>query len=278
MRNLFYTVALLLTTTFCASQGFTHGLRSSLPSSLLSQTQEKNSGVQASVPQETLQEDTGKSKSLESQESREVQTRKQDSFSENKTSQNITYSNSSETPEESLRSMPSTLHQKESPNARPLSQNRGMARFTAPQLQYSNRTVTRLSQALPAGGEVSDKMDALAKAIAKAEGFGRKGKIPTRYHNAGDLKAVRGFKYEGQVGIGKGRHVIFATDADGWKALNRQIEMIAEGLSQHYSVDMTLQQMAKKYAGNWRVFAKNLSHSLGVPQSTTLAEYLGRET
>ena len=118
------------------------------------------------------------------------------------------------------------------------------------------------------------KVERLAHAIAKAEGFYVKGSIPNRYHNVGDIKAVKGFKYEGQIGIGKGRHVIFATDADGWRALNRQLTLIAQGYSKHYSVDMTLQQLAKKYAGNWRVFAKNLSHSLGVPQSTTLKELL----
>jgi hypothetical protein len=118
------------------------------------------------------------------------------------------------------------------------------------------------------------KVERLAHAIAKAEGFYVKGSIPNRYHNVGDIKAVKGFKYEGQIRIGKGRHVIFATDEDGWRALYRQLTLIAQGYSKHYSMDMTLQQLAKKYAGNWRVFAKNLSHSLGVPQSTTLKEFL----
>jgi hypothetical protein len=112
-----------------------------------------------------------------------------------------------------------------------------------------------------------------ARAIAKAEGSGKKGVIPTRYHNPGDLKAVHGFKYPGQVGIGKGKHVIFQTDQAGWAALIHQINTILAGQSKHYTLDMTLQQVAKKYAGNWQRFAKSLAHNLGVPQDTTLAEY-----
>jgi hypothetical protein len=111
-------------------------------------------------------------------------------------------------------------------------------------------------------------------AIANAEGFGRKQALPTRYKNPGDLKAVEGFKYEGQIKVGKRKHVVFATDEDGWKALYRQINLIAQGYSKHYTLDMTLQQMAKKYAGNWRAWSRNVSHSLGVSQSTTLKELL----
>ena len=120
-----------------------------------------------------------------------------------------------------------------------------------------------------------DRIQTLAEAIAKAEGYGRKHAIPTRYHNAGDLKVVRGYTYPGQIGVGKANHVRFRSDQDGWAALRHQIEMIISGASTHYSVNMSLQEMSKHYAGNHRVWTKNVAHNLGVPQDTSLWEILG---
>jgi len=117
-------------------------------------------------------------------------------------------------------------------------------------------------------------VERFAHAIARAEGFYRRGTIPNRYHNCGDLKAVKGFTYPGQVGIGKGRHVIFANDAAGWHALYHQINKMISGESRHYSPQMTINQIARFYAGNWRQWARNVSHNLGVPSTTTLAEVL----
>lgn len=114
----------------------------------------------------------------------------------------------------------------------------------------------------------------MAHAIAKAEGFGQRGTIPTRYHNPGDLKTIRGYRYPGQVGVGKGGHVIFRNDKAGWAALEHQIEKIEAGTSR-YSVNMTLRELGKKYAGNWRVWSKNVAHSLGVEPQAYLWECLG---
>jgi hypothetical protein len=119
-----------------------------------------------------------------------------------------------------------------------------------------------------------DRVQTLAEAIAKAEGYGRKHAIPTRYHNAGDLKVVRGYTYPGQIGVGKANHVRFRSDQDGWAALRHQIEMIISGASTHYSVNMSLQEMSKHYAGNHRVWTKNVAHNLSVDQDTKLWEIL----
>jgi len=118
-----------------------------------------------------------------------------------------------------------------------------------------------------------NRVQTLAKAIAKAEGFERAGTIPSRYHNPGDLKAVVGYIYPGQRGIGKGGHIIFKDNASGWAALEHQIEKIVDG-SSRYNVNMTLQEISKKYAGNWRVWSKNVAHNLGVTPSTDLWEIL----
>jgi hypothetical protein len=118
------------------------------------------------------------------------------------------------------------------------------------------------------------KLDAFAHAVAKAEGFGVRGAIPTRYHNPGDLKTSKSFTWAGQVRIGKGGHVVFKNDAAGWAALKLQIRKAVSGQSRAYSANMTVQQVARKYAGNWRVWAKNVAHNLGVEPTTTLAAYL----
>jgi hypothetical protein len=113
----------------------------------------------------------------------------------------------------------------------------------------------------------------LAHAIAKAEGYFQKGTIPQRYRNPGDLKAIRGYEYTGQSGVGKGGHVIFRSEAAGWAALNHQIEKMVVG--GRYSADMTLVQVAKKYASDWRIWSRNVAHNLGVPMTATLSECLG---
>jgi hypothetical protein len=119
-----------------------------------------------------------------------------------------------------------------------------------------------------------DRVQILAKAIAKAEGFGKKSALPTRLHNPGDLKAVRGYTYPGQISVGKGGHTRFRTDADGWAALEHQINKMIADESKRYSVNMTLQEFSKKYAGNHRVWLKNVTHNLGVDSNTYLFEVL----
>src|ERR1019366_46115 len=119
-----------------------------------------------------------------------------------------------------------------------------------------------------------DRVQILASAIAKAEGFGKAGTIRSRYRNPGDLKVVKDYRYPGQVGVGKGGHVIFRSNAYGWDALEHQLSKIADGTSR-CSVNMTLRDFGKRYAGNWRVWSKNVAHNLGVPLDTQLWEVLG---
>lgn len=132
---------------------------------------------------------------------------------------------------------------------------------------------------LIANGQVvvkPNKMKQFTEAVAKAEGFGVHRAIPTRYHNPGDLKCNphRGrCVFEGTRGVGKGGHTIFKNDAAGWAALRLQVQMILEGRSRNFDKDMTINQMAKVYAKNWRQWANCVSKELGVPPTTTLAEF-----
>lgn len=118
------------------------------------------------------------------------------------------------------------------------------------------------------------RVDRLAAAIAYAEGFGKRGAIPTRYHNPGDIKAGKGVHFPGQRGVGKGHHVIFHTDKDGWEALRHQIRKMANGNSRHYNPDMTLRQIAKKYAARSRAWTNMVTKSLGIPETTKLRDFL----
>jgi hypothetical protein len=113
----------------------------------------------------------------------------------------------------------------------------------------------------------------LLEAIAKAEGFGVKGSVPTRYHNPGDIRASRGVKYPGQIGLNAHGYVIFKSDRYGWDAMQSQLDKIVAGSSRFYSVNMTLLQLAKRYATS-PIWVKNVAKNLGVNPNTTLAEIL----
>lgn len=118
----------------------------------------------------------------------------------------------------------------------------------------------------------SSKVRRFADAIAHAEGFGRPGAVPTNNHNPGDLKSssVPSLRADSQG------HLVFATDAMGWEALHRQVQLIVSGKSRVYtSLDLTIAQMAAKYApsgaANW---AANVARFLNVSVDTTLREVL----
>ncbi len=118
------------------------------------------------------------------------------------------------------------------------------------------------------------RVQTLAKAIAKAEGFSKAGSLPSRYRNPGDLKAVRGYRYPGQVGVGKGGHVIFRNASAGWLALEHELGKIVDGTSR-YNVNMTLEEISKKYAGSWRTWSRNVARNLGARPDAYLWEVLG---
>jgi len=64
----------------------------------------------------------------------------------------------------------------------------------------------------------------LAQLIAKMEGFGIAGAIPTLRHNPGDLRHSPHSSHEGE---GSNDIGIIDTDQDGWADLERQLEIYA---------------------------------------------------
>lgn len=113
----------------------------------------------------------------------------------------------------------------------------------------------------------------LAHAIAKAEGFYVRGSIPNRLHNPGDIRSKLQHAYPGQIGLNRHGYVIFKDDASGWAALTSQIDKIISGESTKYNVNMTLAQLARKYATS-PTWVRNVSRFLSVKLDTRLWEIL----
>ena len=115
--------------------------------------------------------------------------------------------------------------------------------------------------------DVSAGMQALAQAIALAEGFGVPGAMPTRYHNPGDLTQ-------------NGSIAQFPDDMAGWNALYKQLGFIVSERSRVYELDDTLSAMGRKWTATeqdaWTANVVNGLQQKGynVTESTTLREIL----
>lgn len=110
----------------------------------------------------------------------------------------------------------------------------------------------------------SERVKRISEAIARAEGFGVPGAIPTVRNNPGN---IRDFK---QTGAPVGT---YSSPAEGWNALYRQVERMLAG-SSLYPKNWTLAQVAQRYTGeaaymNW---ANNVSRFLGVPVDIVFSE------
>src|ERR1700675_1259688 len=132
---------------------------------------------------------------------------------------------------------------------------------------------------LPAVGQAQtvdkQKLNSFATAVAHAEGYGVHHAIPTRYHNPGDLKSAPIYKkLPGQKALGKGDHVIFESDAAGWAALRDYLTKMVDGRSRRFNPNMTLAQVARVYAGNWRPWLKTVARELNADPTTKLSALL----
>jgi hypothetical protein len=67
--------------------------------------------------------------------------------------------------------------------------------------------------------------------------------------------------------------VIFKSDTAGWNALYHQIDKALSGDSKYYRQDMTLREVAKRYAANSTRWARNVARQLHVTPDTTLEEF-----
>jgi hypothetical protein len=93
------------------------------------------------------------------------------------------------------------------------------------------------------------KVEKMATAIARTEGFFKKGTLPNRLHNPGDIKSTLANAYPGQIGLYHG-YVKFVSDKAGWNILENQIIAIVLGESAKYTQEMTFGEIAKVYAAS----------------------------
>jgi hypothetical protein len=128
-----------------------------------------------------------------------------------------------------------------------------------------------------AGGAVlntvplNSKVQALAQAIATAEGFGVAGAVPTRANNPGDMV----FGYQG-YGVANSEGVTIYPDlATGWGALYYELNLIFTGRSSVYSLSMTFAQFANKWTGgdNYGAWAANVVSAIGASVGETLGDW-----
>lgn len=132
---------------------------------------------------------------------------------------------------------------------------------------------------LPAIGQAQtvdkQKLNSFATAVAHAEGFGVRHAIPTRYHNPGDLKSAAIYHpLPGQKKLGKGDHVVFESDAAGWAALRDYLSKMVDGRSKRFNPEMTLAQVSRVYAGNWRPWLRTVTRELNASPTTRLRDLL----
>ena len=109
---------------------------------------------------------------------------------------------------------------------------------------------------------VTSQVQKISQAIARAEGFGVPGALPTRSNNPGDLKL-------------DGRAITeFATPEEGWAALYRQVSRILTGQSTYYQPSMTIREIAHVYTGedNAESWAQNVAGFLSVSPDTPIGQ------
>jgi len=115
-------------------------------------------------------------------------------------------------------------------------------------------------------------IQAIAQAIATAEGFFVAGALPARANNPGNLKM-------GNVGLGTiGGKTVYPSAEAGWGALHRQVSLMLTGQSAYYKPSMTIAQVAAIYTGgdNAAAWARIVAARLGTTVDATLTQLLGR--
>jgi hypothetical protein len=165
------------------------------------------------------------------------------------------------------------VYETKSSRARPRPQDREVARFTTQQMQLCNWLARRIPGALSTGRSISTKVEELACAMARTEGWMVSGSLPNRLHNPGDIRSRLKNAYPGQIGLYHG-YVIFRNDRAGWRVLEDQIIAIVTGESKRYVQGMTFAQIAKVYAASPQ-WPKTFCKILHISPQLTFQEYFG---
>lgn len=131
---------------------------------------------------------------------------------------------------------------------------------------------TPVGDAVDAVTSTFDPTDALAKAIATAEGFYVDGSRPQRNHNPGDMTADLIGKAVGT----DGPFVVYANDDDGWQNLKAQIGKWFDGSSRNADSSSTIADLAGFYTNTEQsAWANNVANALGVSTDTSISDIGG---
>jgi hypothetical protein len=112
----------------------------------------------------------------------------------------------------------------------------------------------------------TNQVQAIAKAIARAEGFYVQGSIPQRANNPGDLKL-------GDKGYGLiDDKTVFPSPGQGWNALYHEVQLILDNKSKYYNSGMTIAEVGQVYSGGDPNWAQNVADTLGVDTETPIGQ------
>jgi hypothetical protein len=113
--------------------------------------------------------------------------------------------------------------------------------------------------AAPGAPVPSPAIKAFADAIARAEGFYVANSVPARAHNPGNLKLPGTPTIAGGISV-------FASDAEGWSKLYRQLNLIVTRQSRVYRPEMTILEMAQRWTATvseQTAWARNVARGIG---------------
>lgn len=123
----------------------------------------------------------------------------------------------------------------------------------------------------PSTWPTGDKVWAVCRAIAIAEGANVAGSNPDRLNNPGDISdGADEFNAEFHSGSNVTH---FPDKATGWAWLYKKIQHAANGLSHVFKPSMTWEEFAQKYAGDWKNWVKNVTRELGVDPTNPWGDY-----
>ena len=108
----------------------------------------------------------------------------------------------------------------------------------------------------------------LAQLIAKKEGFGIPGAIPTRRNNPGDLRHSPHSSHEG---IGPNDIGIIDTVEHGWEDLERQLQLYAQ---RGYTLRKCIEAWAPPSENDTESYVQFVCKGLGVPDTTLVKDAL----
>jgi hypothetical protein len=127
----------------------------------------------------------------------------------------------------------------------------------------------------PSGSPRNAGVTLFAGGIAFAEGYWDNGNNVLTQNRAARNNNPGDFLGNGDAGQDCGGYAIYSSPGAGWRRLYGQLNLIVNGASKNYSLDMTIQQMAYKYTStDQEAWAGNVASYIGGSPDDTLRQWL----